>query len=199
MIGASGRTARRQNLAIEELYAAIIGGRLTGVSYVVAEGDVWPSGHSADPRVHEIDMGLVLHVGDTALNVTWVMDGHDEGLAVVAGAALPDFFGISTTNIDVGHVMPWPSLVEHKVADLAWAWHQPYEDCAELLWAMRIRFDFAGSAVIALGDFSNGVPQYLPDSMLAIFDEDLARFYSIPAGEGPAWGDVIDLHTLEPP
>lgn len=178
----------RGDAGLDDVRREVLGKHLNDVEYIVAAGDRWPAGHKADTVVHETDMGLVLRVDDSSLNVTWAMDGRAEGLAVTSGSAPEGFFGIAAEAIRVGDRKPWPSLLGSTVVDLNWAWHRPYEGLPDLLWAVRVDLDVSESVVMALGAVEGGFLRYLPDSLLVIFSKDVARSYSPPVSEGSAWG-----------
>jgi hypothetical protein len=180
---------RRQDThLLDELRAAVTGRTLQTVSYVETPYDpLWHHNNAADD-VHNVDFGVSLGLGEVALNATWLMQSMEESLAVAVGAFDPAFFAIGPQVIDVNAVEPWPSLIGRTVTNLSWAWHQPCETCPDLVWAVRVGLDPPASVVIALGEGEAGALRYQPDSVLVIFDEGIARSYSIPAGESPAWG-----------
>jgi hypothetical protein len=68
------------------------------------------------------------------------------------------------------------------------AFHVPNEGCPEALWAMRLDFSGGRSAVVALGEMAGDSLGYLPDGLVAIFDEAEAREYRIGSSAQSAWG-----------
>ncbi|MEU4476204.1 hypothetical protein [Micromonospora sp. NPDC023888] len=180
---------REDKTRIDELSAAIAARRLRGVTYFVPPGLEWVEEDSSAGPIHVADMGVSLIFDDVTLNVAWSMNGFNEGLAVVATDTVdPLFFGRSAVAVDASGIHPWPSRLGHGVEGISWAWHQPCDDCPDLLWSVRLDFGAPGSAIIALGEVEQGTPRYMPDSLLVLFDETVARSYLIPAGEGSSWG-----------
>lgn len=180
---------RRQDRVIrDELSAAVVGRGLWNVVYFVPPGLERVEEDSVGDAIHLVDMGVSLVLDGLTINLAWSMDGPEEGLAVATDPLDPMFFGRSAVPIDANGISPWPSRLGHTIEGIAWAWHQPCDDCPDLLWALRVDFGAPGSAVIALGDVEDGTPRYMPDSLLILFDEDVARSYAIPAGEGSSWG-----------
>jgi hypothetical protein len=102
--------------------------------------------------------------------------------------AMSAAFGIAAAPVDVSGVPPWPSLLGRTVLGLQYAWHGAGSDSDDSLWAIRINLDSAESVVIALGVVEDGHLIYLPDSIVVIFEPDVARSYSIPAADGSSWG-----------
>ncbi|MFG1842639.1 hypothetical protein ACGFH8_29915 [Micromonospora sp. NPDC049175] len=179
---------REDKTRIDELSAAVAARRFRGVTYFVPPGLEWVEEDSPAGAVHVADMGVSLRFDDLTFNVAWSMNGFNEGLAVATDPVDPLFFGRSAVAVDASAIPPWPSRLGHAVEGISWAWHQPGDDCPELLWAVRFDFGVTGSAVIALGEVDDGTPRYMPDSLLVLFDENLARSYVIPAGESSSWG-----------
>lgn len=170
--------------------SAVVGATFVGVRYAVLEGDRWPSGHRSDSIVHELEMGLSIDFGSTVLSMTWAMDGSAEGVALALDATPPDFFGIGASAINVAAVTPWPSLVGRKVSGISWAWHESGACAMPLLWSIRMKFEGGASVVVALGSMDGGHLRYLPDALVAVFDERTARSYRLLTSRGSAWGEA---------
>jgi hypothetical protein len=179
---------RQDRVVLDELRAAVAGRRLRNVTYFIPPGLEWVEEDSIGGAIHVVDMGVSLVLDGATLNVAWSMDGFNEGLAVATDPVDPLFFGRSAVAVDASGILPWPSRLGCVIQGISWAWHQPCDDCPDLLWSVRVDFGAPGSAVVALGSVEYGTPRYMPDSLLVLFDENLAKSYLIPAGEGSSWG-----------
>ncbi|WP_253890908.1 hypothetical protein [Actinokineospora diospyrosa] len=142
--------------------------------------------------MHEIDTAAVfLLVGGDVLEVRWEMRGLNEWLGVglfIAGdlpASDPDDF------VDVSGLPEWHPLLGVPIVGAARSSHVPNEGCPDEVWALRLDFSSGASAVLALGEMVDGHLGYLPDSLVAIFDEAEARNYRLPSSRQSAWCESV--------
>lgn len=173
----------------DALALKLAGQRISAVYYQPVSGGKWPDGHRHD-TVHEIDMAIRLSlVNGHEVLVRWEMQGLNEGLG----------FGLFTDSraellnavefINISATPEWRSCSEASITQVAGAFHVPNEGCPEALWAIRLNFANDASVVIALGEMSSDRLAYLPDGIVAIFDEAEARGFQIQSSAQSAWGE----------
>jgi hypothetical protein len=169
----------------------VIGSRVVDVRYLVPAGAQWPDGRE-DGLVHEVDHGVELVMADgSALSLQWEMQGEDEFLSIVLQSVsraradgLIDAFGVADSP-------EWSEIFGRPVTDVGVAWHIPNAGCPRSVWAIRIDLDGDSSFVIALGEVREGVPAYLPDSIVVLFDREDAESYWITGSTTSAWGETL--------
>lgn len=173
----------------ETLAARLVGQIVSAVYYQPVSDGEWPDGHRHD-SVHEIDIALKFSlVSGESLVVRWEMQGLNEGLGVgLFGDANAEVFK-GVDFIEVSETPEWQPLLGASITHAVGAFHVPNEGCPEALWAMRIDFSSGRSAVVALGEMSGDGLGYLPDGLVAIFDEAEARDYRIGSSAQSAWGE----------
>ncbi|MEU7927102.1 hypothetical protein [Micromonospora sp. NPDC049107] len=181
--------AAGQPRAFDVLAAKVVGQNVSAVGYQPVSGGEWPNGHRHD-TVHEIDMALKFSLeGGGSLVVRWEMQGLNEGLGVgLLTDSLAGEFG-SVDFLDVSATPEWRPLLGETIANIVGAFHVPNEGCPEALWSMRFDFSHGRSAVVALGEMSGDDLGYLPDGLVAIFDETEARAFTVGSSAQSAWGE----------
>lgn len=151
---------------------------------MVPEGDSWPEGHRSDV-VHEVDMSVELVMADgVVLGFPWAMDGVKEGLAVELREKASPGREVAEDAVDVGGIREWGPFLGHSISGAAIAWHVPHEDVPEVPWSFRLDFANSASVVIALGEADSSKVSgltYMPDSLVVVFDLNLASSYRIPS------------------
>lgn len=119
--------------------------------------------------------------------LTWSMSGRREGLTIISVGAV--YRGTTTKTLDAAARAAWSRFVDKEVLAVNASWHVSGEQCSETLWAVRLEFD-AGSVVIALGVGDTGL-SYMPDEMVVVSDEPLARSYCPSHAKVSSWGDPL--------
>lgn len=121
----------------------------------------------------------------------WVMDDVQEGLGI-AETPDDDHDVAPLSLLDVSAEREWAPLLRRPITHVALAWHRPAEDALEAVWSVRLGFD-SDEVVIALGEAADDRETicYMPDSIVVIFDEDVARSYEPLSSLGSSWGGLI--------
>jgi hypothetical protein len=176
----------------EALAGHLIDRSFSSVHYRPLSGGKWPDGHRHD-QVHEIDMAVVfVLVSGDVLEVRWEMQGLNEGLGVRFSAADNAQASDSGDLVDVSRLPEWHPLLGVPVVGVSRSRHVPNEGCPEALWALRFDFSSGASAVLALGEMDGDHLGYLPDGLVAIFDEAEARSYRIQSSRQSAWCEWVN-------
>lgn len=170
--------------------AEIAGQRLDGVAYLV------PSTSDATTRRHynsfdEVDMGVELTtLSGSKFCFMWVMDDVQEGLRLNRAEA--GFSAGPLKRLDVSNEPEWAGLLGRAITGVALSWHRPCDEALEAVWSVRLIFD-STAIVIALGEAAHDRRTicYIPDTVVVIFDEGLARSYEPPSSQGSSWGGLI--------
>lgn len=173
---------------LSTIQAAMVGETLKGVRYVVPRGETWPVGHS-EGRVHDVDMAVELITSSGAgLLFLWAMDGLNEGLAIELRSPEEVDIDLPGEAVDVSRHTSWERFAGKAIASSATAWHVPNEGCPEMPWAFRVEFANRSNVVVALGESTGFGITYSPDSLVVIFDEQMAVSYRIPASATSSYG-----------
>ena len=152
---------------------SLIGKRLVGVKYhYLPAADTHEyagteSGFDSDLAAIDLDFG---ERGTTI--ITWATDGMNQGLANLNGES---YTGLATEVLDAADRDAWGMSIGDRISTIAVAWHFSGDDCPESIWAVRIGFSVS-SIVIALGTANQEI-DYMPDELVVVFDETLARLY----------------------
>ncbi|MFD3403742.1 hypothetical protein ACFWUU_23865 [Kribbella sp. NPDC058693] len=79
----------------------------------------------------------------------------------------------------------WSAFLGAQVVGIYWTEQETTDGFQP--WAVTLDFEGVGELVIALGELVDGVPTYLPDSLIVTASQDVARSYKPPASPTPAW------------
>lgn len=171
-----------------DLRRSLVGLGLESARYVMPSEVGWP-GYHRDAQIHEIDMGLELVTSSgSVLAFSWAMRGIDEGLAIELRKSVErPAVDADLARIDVSPLPEWRNVLGRSVEGTAVGWHVPNEGSASMPWSFRLDFG-AANVVIALGEVVDWEVDYLPDSLVVIFDESVARSYCVTSESGSAWG-----------
>lgn len=119
--------------------------------------------------------------------LTWATLGVHEGLSLLEDS---DYDGVSVGTVDVTSRAGWREHVGLRIDSVAASWHVSDESYPESIWSLRLGFA-ESSVVIALGGL-NPELDYIPDELVVIFAEDLARRFRPPYVKASSWGEPID-------
>jgi len=169
----------------------VIGSHIVGVRYLVPAGARWPGGRE-DGLVHEVDHGVELVMADgSSLSVQWEMRGEEEFLSI----APTPISGVRAVGLidalNVSEAPEWTRILGRTVNGVGVAWHVPNDGSPRSIWAIRIDLDGGSAFVIALGEVRAGMPAYLPDSIVVLFDREDAEAYRITGSVTSAWGETV--------
>lgn len=167
--------------------AGMIGAMVQAVRYQQTEF----GGLAAAPSgaAHEVDLDVFMDLSTGLVEWTWERDDLVEGLAVNPAQEGPPQEGVVT--IPAGDSDPWRAVVGGQITSLHAGWQVSESGCPESLWAMRLTIGHSANVVIALGELdAQGRPTYHPDSILVLFDEQMARSYKPSGAITSAWGDM---------
>ncbi|MFC7280186.1 hypothetical protein ACFQS1_40040 [Paractinoplanes rhizophilus] len=176
---------RKETDLLTEVGRRIVGATVLGVTYRQTERgglNVPPVGVA-----HEVDLEVVLRLSTGVISVTWERDDLVEGLALGwEDAADPE--GVAAVPADNSE--SWRGLVGHAITNVYASWQVSEVNCPESMWSIRFSFGPRLHVVIALGELDvSGWPMYHPDSLLLLFDENMARSYRPSGAIGSAWGE----------
>ena len=121
-------------------------------------------------------------------DIRWAQDGFDEGLWFGEEAG-PDDEQLSTPDLRTDEVSSWPRLGPSPVVERATLLWQQIGPSRFSGWSVRLTLR-GESVVVCLGerDYETGRPTYIPDCVLVVFDEQVARDYHPSASLSSAWG-----------
>ena len=173
-----------------EILQGLVGRQVVEVRYHVPVG-VAAGGVSDSGMVDDVEQAIDLMVDDgSVVRAQWEMRGELEFLSVVRASGT-DLIGSFVDTVDVSGGDSWGRILGRTVSGVGVAWHASGSEELRAPFAIRLDFHGATSVVIALGELVGGVPSYLPDGVLVIFDETVAANYVFPGAESPAWGISI--------
>ncbi|HNJ97873.1 MAG TPA: hypothetical protein PLV13_07090 [Ilumatobacteraceae bacterium] len=120
--------------------------------------------------------------------IRWSQTGFDEGLWVGAGG--PTDEGAWVPGVKSVGVTSWSDRgLGNRIVRVVPAW-QEVAPSRYSIWSIRMELT-VGAVVVALGErsFETGQPTYIPDCVLVIFEEEVARLYRSRASTSSAWAD----------
>jgi hypothetical protein len=174
-----------------------VGRRLLHVRYWTGAGNNWADNLPKAP-VHEVHSEITLEFeSHLILSIAWAQGDFLEGLDV----RIIDSVHFAPTVIDPevleANALPeWANMINSTFLGAAAAL-QEFDHGAQTAWAVRLRFDSEGSIVVALGEPSeSSIPDYRPTSLIAIFDETVAKAFTHRGTQDSAWGSVIPSDSL---
>jgi hypothetical protein len=171
-----------------QVLALLEGATLSRVAYCLHSDDESPyAGGEAgvDHLLPAVDLDFGAH---GAVSVTWATLGNVEALAVVPA---PYFTGVEHVVLDASDREAWRNHIGRTVVSVATAWHTSNDGYPESIWSVRLTFD-TGSVVIALGELSRSSQlDYMPNEIVVVFDESLARAYHPHHVTESSWGSPI--------
>ncbi len=161
-----------------ELLDRAIGHGLSAIRYVTLP---WEQEPARGAIVDAVSRAILLEFGTLRSQVRWTLEPPVERLTVEAPS-------------------PWHTLPLSKVVDVSDRWagligtrllrhdigFQEVESGREP-WALLLHFEDARRLLIALGELDDGVPRYLPDSLVVTEDASIAMHYVPGASEGSLW------------
>jgi hypothetical protein len=146
---------------------------------------------SRDTGFHEVEQAVVISAESATVVLEWRINNYDEFLGVTG--SLSDAMTASIIDMhNVSDLQPWSSLVGTVVTGFGVA-TQSSEEGQELPWSIRIDFASKASVVVALGEAQGKIPSYQPDSLVVIFDPEVARLYEVVGASESAWGRKLHL------
>lgn len=121
-------------------------------------------------------------------DIRWAQDGFDEGLwfGEDAGPGDEQLWSPEVRSVEVSL---WPQLGPSPVIDQATVVWQQIGPSLFSAWSVRLTLE-GESIVVCLGerDYETGRPTYIPDCVLVVFDEQVAKGYHPSASFSSAWG-----------
>jgi hypothetical protein len=167
--------------------AAIAGKVLSGVEYFYlpsTESDEYEcelNGIDCMLTAVRLDFGI-----DGFMLITWSTPGSIEGLSVAQGMPYP---GNSYLVHDACKREAWCNHIGTKVVGLGASWQTLWMAALDTLWALRLDFE-SGSVVVVLGEV-NPVLTYIPDEIVVVYDESMARSFRLSDASSSAWGEAL--------
>lgn len=174
-----------------KLACTFVGERLAAVQYAMPAGVIWGNGGN-DDLIHEVDMGVeLISAAGYRVSFSWATPGSAEGISISLDRGGRRASDDLISYIDADHIGPWSSLIGHSVQAMAVSFHAHSDDASTRPWSFRLAADDGVSVVVALGEITGDRLNYLPDSLVVIFDAENARSYTIASSDQSAWGEVI--------
>lgn len=124
--------------------------------------------------------------------IRWAQDGFDEELWI-GEESKTEHHQLWSPDVRALEVGTWSEVATGAVIDHVSVSWQHIGPSRFSVWAVRLTMGGA-SVVVSLGerDFESGRPSYIPDCILVIFDEQVARSYEPRASSASAWGSSSD-------
>ena len=133
-------------------------------------------GDVPDADCHEIDLDVILRLSSGQLSLTWDRDDMTEGIS--AGFEY-DGPVDGLLDVDVSQSPQWRGLLGQRILSVEFGWQVSEADGPESLWTLRLDFPSGASVVVAIGEVGkDAVPSYFPDSLVVLFDEEVALSYT---------------------
>jgi hypothetical protein len=174
---------------LRRIAGALRSSELTRVKYAVPREGSW-QGSRPQENVDEIDDGVQLLTKIDGVVVRWAMAGANEGLyAGLLSQTKRDPDPALLRQLDVSELPQWKPFLTKPLMLRGMASHVPFETDRATVWSLRFETSDGAKVVIALGEWTETGLQYLPDGLVAIFDEAVARGFTIPDNPGSAWGE----------
>ena len=172
MINRPSPLLRESFEAVADSLGDLVGQPLARVAYAMPTGFAWEHDVSI-PAIHEAELAVMLDFGGRITRLDWAQSGPDEGLALQMDSEFP----AQWTLREVSNVPAWSRLVGTPLGGVTLVWHQADAQAATTALAAGFRFLNGASVTVALGELAGGRPCYLPDQIVVLFDEDVARRY----------------------
>jgi hypothetical protein len=181
---------RSDEAGVGDARRLLVGGRVEDVEYFPYGEDGWPNGSASSSAFHDASHGVRLRLDPQgAAGVFWAMEYNCHGLLVEATTELRSDWAVNVAT--VATVPPWPDIVGQQVSQVRAMWHESEADVPEALFAIELTFE-RQNVIISLGESprpndaapASGVT-YMPNSVVAIFDEHVFNAY-IAQGD-PSW------------
>jgi hypothetical protein len=172
---------------VSAIERALVGSRIVSIEYCqTAHGGLLDLPVQA---CHEVDLDIFLTTPNGIVDLTWDRDDLVEGLSISIPKQVAT--GVESKKIAVSGSPQWLPLIGQEIFNVAFGWQVSESGCPESLWSLRVDFATGGSVVVALGELDSGLmPRYFPDSLLVIFDKQIAQTYEHLGAIGNAWGGL---------
>jgi hypothetical protein len=178
---------------LQQLRKALIGSEVVDVAYAMPPEAIWPHGHRSDAHVHEVDMGVDLSLGNgTTLRLLWATPGSDEGLAIELLDSQTVTKDDLIDSVNVASRGEWADITHHPIKSVGIAFYSYDGSAEDRPWSFRLEFANGMSVVFALGEVADDQLSYMPDSLVVIFDEAMARAYEVAEARSSAWGEMLN-------
>jgi hypothetical protein len=183
----------KDEAAYVRIIRGVIGSQFVRVRYLVPAGSSWPGGRQ-DGMVHEVDHGVELGLLDgSALLVQWEMQGDNEFLSVASSSSTEAAVQGLIDAVDVTSMPEWTHVLGRTIDCIGVARHVSGSGSPESFWALRFCLEGGASFVIALGEMREGIPAYLPDAVVVLFDRRDAESYMSAGSVTSAWGEDLPV------
>jgi hypothetical protein len=94
--------------------------------------------------------------------------------------------------LEVSDLSAWQARIGVTIESVGVSRHTQGDGCGESIWAFRVNLANSDSFVIALGEVRDGIPVYLPDSIVVLFARDAAKALSHRGSLASAWGVTLE-------
>ena len=143
-----------------------------------------------------VPVAITISLSDgLAARFEWAMDGDVEGLFAETNADQLQSLGTAEER----QVHPSDALMRRlrlpqAVTEVGVSWHEVSDRAVTALWSIRFVLANSESLTIALGEVGpdNHGLEYVPDSLVAVYDREIAQGYRPRAALTSAWGRAID-------
>ena len=183
--------SRKARWEIEQQACALLGQEILRPLYLIAGAIENEHDFGSLSEFDEVSMGIEF-VTKTGGNFRfgWRMSDINSGLAM--GTADQKVTPFEPDVLDMIDSPNWRSLMGQQVIAVGIGWRAPESGSFRSAWSVRLSLEGGQSVVLALGEITErGKLQYIPDTVLVIFDEKAAKAYRPAGSESSAWGKII--------
>lgn len=172
----------------EAVVSRLSGFAVTRVAYLIPAtmaGNTRP--HASGFEIAESGVRLIDPAGRHR-DIRWAQDGFDEGLWFGEQTG-PDDERLWSPNVQLVDSNSWPHRGQSSVVERVTVIWQQIGPSRFSIWSVRLLLG-GESIVVCLGerDYETGLPTYIPDCVMVLFDEQVAREYHPSASFDSAWG-----------
>lgn len=164
----------------------LLGSRLAGVHYDLLE---WEDEPAARSILDQVSKGVILAFDTLSVLLRWDLRPPVERLVMVSNENRQA--GPLTRRVDVS--LRWKELLGSQVVGVSWSEQETSDGLQP--WAVTFALADAGELVVALGELVNGIPAYLPDSLIVTASREAGLSYMPSASLMPAWTDPWIRHV----
>ena len=170
-----------------QLAASLVGARIAAVFLSSLEEKPYMLRVEDDSTVCEATAVDLVFENGLNLRVTWVISGELEGLSV---GVPPEAGGYASFRVDASESASWNDIVGHEIDSVRLAWHRPdpRPGTPECLWSIGIDVAPNQSVTIALGEVTESVLRYVPDSVIVMPAKSIPAKYEIATSLSSSWG-----------
>ncbi|MDR2895197.1 MAG: hypothetical protein LBV30_00860 [Propionibacteriaceae bacterium] len=157
------------------------------LSQIEYSGIIGDDSFSASSAFDQASLAVTLHFSDRSQWIFhWQVSGRNERLLMTD---IPDCVIMDkslTVSVDASN--RWGNIIGSDVGALSWSHSETEWGCQP--WSCRVSFVGNNFLIVCLGELNqDGLPEYMPDSLLITGSPRAAHAYRAVQGGESAWGD----------